>query len=82
MMFLRRVQLGQRVGDDERLQAGQRIERHLRDAVLVQFLDVHAAVMRQRHRRRAEVGRIGDREIDLVLGRHRAFEGHAVGLGD
>ena len=44
-------------------------------------LDVHAAVMRQRHRRRAEVGRVGNRKIDLVLGRHRPFEGHAVGLG-
>ena len=37
--------------------------------------------MRQRHGRRAKVGRVGDREIDLVLGRHAAFEGHAVGLG-
>ena len=73
--------VGQRVGDDERLQAGQRIERHLADHASVELLDVHAAVMRERHRRRAKARRIGDREIDLVLGRHAGFEGHAIGLG-
>ena len=82
MIGLRRLQLGQRVGDDEGLEAGQRIEGNLRDEVLGQFLDVHAALMGQRHGGGAKAGRIGDREIDLVLGRHRAFEGNAVGFGD
>ena len=79
--FLRRADLGQRVGHHERLEAGQRVERHLRHLALVELLDVHAAAMRQGHRRRAKVGRVADREVDLVLGGHAGFEGHAVGLG-
>ena len=82
MICLRRLELRQRVGDHEGLEAGQRIERDLRDQALVELLDVDAAVVGERHGRRAEVGRVGDREIDLVLGRHRGLEGHAVGLGD
>ena len=37
--------VGQRVGDHERLQAGQRLERDVGDLVLAQLLDVDAAVM-------------------------------------
>ena len=50
----RRADVGQRVGDDEGLQSGQRIERHLRELGLVELLDIDAALVRQRHRRRAE----------------------------
>jgi hypothetical protein len=79
--LLRRVQRAQRVGDDECLEPGQRIERNLRHLALVQLLDSYAAVMRERHRRRTEVSRVGDREVHLVLRGHGAFERHAVGLG-
>ena len=78
----RRVEVRQRIGDDKRLQTGQRIERHPRDAARIEFLDVHPALMRQGHCRRAKPRRVGDREINLVLGRHRAFERDAVGFGD
>ncbi len=53
--LLGRAEARQRVGDDEGLQSGERIERNLRDLALVELLDVHAAVMRERHRRRAEM---------------------------
>ena len=46
-----------------------------------QLLDVDAAAVGQRHRRRPEARVVGDREVDLVLGRHARLEGHAVGLG-
>ena len=38
--------------------------------------------MRQRHRRSPKLRRIGNGEIDLVLGRDAALEGDAIGLGD
>ncbi len=63
------------------LSPGQRIERDVRDQRLVELLDVHAAVVRERHRRRPEPRRVGDREVDFVLRRHRALEGDAVRLG-
>ena len=37
--------------------------------------------MGERHRRRAKMRRVGDREIDFVLGGNRALERHAVRLG-
>ena len=80
--LLGRADVGQRIGDDEGLQPGQRLERHLRHVLLVELLDVHAAAMRQRHRRSPELGRIGDGEIDLVLGGDAALERDAIGLGD
>jgi hypothetical protein len=79
---LRRFELRQRVRDDERLETRQRVERHLRDELLVEFLDVHPAVVGERHRRRAKVRRVGDREVDLVLGRDRGLERDAVRLGE
>ena len=72
----------ERVGDDERLEAGERLEGNLGDLVLLELLDVDAAVMGERHRRRAEAGRVGEREVDLVLRRHARLEGHALRLGD
>ena len=38
--------------------------------------------MGQRHGRRPEHRRVGEGEIDLVLGRHSALERHAVSLGN
>ena len=77
----RRADVGQRVGDHERLEAGQRLERDVGDLVLAQLLDVDAAMVGDGDRGRPEPGRIGDREIDLVVGRHRRLEGDALGLG-
>ena len=79
--LLRRPDVGERVRHHEGLQPGQRLERHDGHVRLRQLLDVHAAAVGQRHRRRPEVGVVGDREIDLVLGRHPRLEGHAVRLG-
>jgi hypothetical protein len=80
--LLRRTDIGERVGDDEGLEAGERVEWDLGDLALVQFLDVDTAPVRQRHGRRAKARRVGQREIDLVLGRHRPLEGDAIRLGD
>ena len=79
--LLRRPDVAERVRHHEGLQPGQRLERHDGDVRLRQLLDVHAAAVGQRHRRRPEVGVVGDREVDLVLGRHPGLEGHAVRLG-
>ena len=76
-----RLDVGERVGDDERLQPGQRLERHVGDLVLAQLLDVDAAVVGDGDRGRPEPGRIGDREVDLVIGRDRRLEGDALRLG-
>ena len=78
----RRADVGQRVGDDEGLEAGQRVEGHRHDLGLVELLDVDAATVGDRDRRRAIASVVGDREVDLVLGRHAALEGHAVGFGE
>jgi hypothetical protein len=43
--LLGRADVGQRIGDDESLEAGQSLERDLRDLLLVQLLDVDAAPM-------------------------------------
>jgi hypothetical protein len=48
---------------------------------LSEFLDVDAAHVSERHARRAELGRVGYGEIDLMLGGHPALEGHPVRLG-
>ena len=79
--LLGRIELRQRIGDHEGLEAGQRIEGDLGHEALVDLLDVHAAMVGQGHGRGPEAGRVGDREVDLVLGRHGALEGHPVGLG-
>ena len=79
--LLGRVELGQCVCHDERLESGQRIEGHVGDQTLVELLDVHAAMVRERHGRRAKARRVGDGEIHLVLRGNRAFEGHAIRLG-
>src|SRR5262245_65137153 len=79
--FLGGADVAERVGDDEGLKPGQGFERHLRDLALVDLLDVDTAAMGERHRRRAVVRRIGDREIDLVLGGDSALESDAIGLG-
>ena len=76
-----RADVGQGIGDHEGLHAGELIERRLGDVLFVEFLDLHAAAVGQRDRRRPEVGGHGEREIHLVLRRHRAFESHAIGLG-
>ncbi len=73
--------VGQRVGDDEGLEAGERVEGNGDDLGLVELLDVDAAAVRNGDRRRAIAGVVGDREVDLVLGGHAALEGHAVGFG-
>ena len=78
----RRVEVRQRIGDDKRLEAGQRIERHPGDPARIELLDVYPALVRQGHCRRAKPRRVCNREIDLVLCRHRAFECHAVRFGD
>ena len=78
---LRRVEVGQGVGHHERLEPGERIERDARDQLPVQLLDVDAAVAAQRQGRGAKARAVGDGEVDLALGRHRALEGDAVGLG-
>src|SRR5207253_1116649 len=54
---------------------------HVGDQTLVELLDVHAAMVRERHGRRAKARRVGDGEIHLVLRGNRAFEGHAIRLG-
>ena len=79
--LLGRVQFGQRVGHHERFQAGERIERDLRDLGLFELFDVDAAAVGQCHRRCAKASRVGDGEIDLVLRRYPGFEGDAIGLG-
>jgi len=79
--LLRRADVGERVGDDEGLQPGERLERHLCDVFLVELLDIDPAHVGERHGGSAELGRVGDCKIHLVLGRHPAFEGDAVGLG-
>ena len=56
--FLRRLQIGQRVGYDKGLEAGQRIERNLRNLGFIELFNVHTAVVGQRHGRRAEVRRV------------------------
>ena len=73
--------VGQRVGDHERLEAGQRLERDVGDLVLAQLLDVDAAMVGDGDRGRPEAGRVGDREIDLVVGRDGGLEGDALRLG-
>ena len=78
---LRRIEVGQGVGHHERLEPGERIERDARDQLPVQLLDVDAAVAAQSQGRGAKARAVGDGEVDLALGRHRAFEGDAVGLG-
>src|SRR5471032_3208389 len=55
--------------------------RYLRYLTPVELFDVHAAVMGERHGRRAVMRRVRDRKVDLLLGWHAGFEGHAVGLG-
>ena len=60
------------VGDDKGLEARQRLERHLCDLTFFEFLDVHAAHMGQRHRRSAELSRIGHGEIDFTFSRNAA----------
>ena len=80
--LLGRFERRQRIGDDERFHAGERIERHLRHHALVQLFDIHAAVMRERHGRRPEMSGVADGEIHLVLRRHCAFECHTVRLGE
>ncbi len=77
----RRSEVGEGVGDDEGLEPGQGLERHFGDMALVELFDVHPARVGQRHGRRAIGGRVGNREIDLVLGRHCTFEGDPLGLG-
>ena len=77
----RRLDVGQRIGDDERLQAGQRLERHRRDLILAQFLDVDTAMVGDGDGGRPESRRIGDSEIDLVICRHGGLEGDALRLG-
>ena len=57
--LLRRVQIGQRVGYDESLEASQWIERNLRYLGFVDLFDVHPAVMGQSHGGRAELRRVG-----------------------
>jgi PD-(D/E)XK nuclease superfamily len=79
--LLRGADIGQRVCDDERFEASQRFERHLRDMLFVDLLDIDATHMGESHAGSAELGRVGDCEIDLVFGRHSALESHAVGLG-
>ena len=73
--------VGQGVGDDKGLQAGERVERDLGDQAAVQLLDVDTADMGERHGGGAEFRRVGDGEIDFVACRHTAFKGHAIGLG-
>ena len=80
--LLGRADIGQRIGDDEGLEPGQRLKWHLRDLPLVEFLDVHAAHMSERHGGSAKLGGIRDCKIDLVLGRDAAFKGHPIRLGD
>ena len=77
----RGADVGERVRHHERLEAGQRLERHGGDIGLGQLLDVHAAAVGQGHRRRAELGVVGDGEIDLVLGGDAGLEGDPVRLG-
>src|SRR5262249_28051832 len=79
--FLGGADVAQRVGDYEGLQSGQRFERHLRDLALIDLLDVDTPAMGKRHRRRAVMRRISDREIDLVLGGDTALESDSVRLG-
>jgi len=79
--LLGRANVGQRVGDDEGLEPGQRLERHRGDLRRAQLLDVDAAAMGEGHGGRAVAGVVGDREVDLVVGRHAGLEGDAVGLG-
>ena len=79
--LLRRADIGEGIGDDEGLEAGERLEGHVGEMLLVEFLDVDAAHMGKRHGRRAEQRGIGDREIDLMLRRNTGFEGDPVGLG-
>ena len=77
----RRADVGERVGDDEGLQAGQRLEGDGGDVGLRQLLDIDASAMGQRHGRRAEMRVVGDGEIDLVLGGNAGLEGDAIRLG-
>jgi hypothetical protein len=78
----RSADVGQCVGDDESFQARQRVERNRGDLVLAELLDVDAAAVRDGDGGRPEARVVGDREVDLVLGRHAAFEADAIGLGD
>src|SRR5260221_180984 len=76
-----RLEIRERVGDHECFQARQWIEGDLGDSRSIELLDIHAPVVSQRHGWRPELSGVSDGEIDLVLGRNAAFEGHAVGLG-
>ncbi len=77
----RRLDVGQRIGDDERLQAGQSLERHRRDLVLAQFLDVDTAMVGDGDGGRPEPRRISYGEVDLVIRRYGGLERHALRLG-
>ena len=78
--LLRRADIGERIGDDERLEASQRVEGDARDLAVVELLDVHAAHVGQGHCRRAKLGSVSDRKVNLVLGRDSAFESDPVCL--
>ena len=77
----RGADVAERIGHHEGFQPGQRIEGHGGHIALVQFLDINAAAMGQGHCGRAIPGVVGDREIDLMFGRHAGLEGDAIGLG-
>src|SRR6516162_3416550 len=80
--LFRRSYIGQSISDDKGFEPCQCLEGHLSDLALVELLDVYAAAVRKRHCGCSKLSRIGDREIDLVLGRDPAFEGNTVRFSD
>src|SRR5215204_4409322 len=78
--LLGRADIAQGIGNDEGLEARQRVERNPCNLALVELLDVHASHMGQRHGWSAELGRIRHSEIDFVLSGNTALEGDAIRL--